>query len=374
MTTITQKNSMKVKITLLLLSIIISLVFVELMLRAVEYFQYVKSSNQEQNEQYNKIYSDERDKDYIFGHKPNANVKLERGHFNFTFISNSEGLRETRDYKELNRSIIFLGDSIIEGASVENHETMDDIFEKHTGITALNFGVGSSNTVHEFHWLKSKYKKSYNTKLIILGFSLSDFSENIFLRYFDPSLGNWKFYKYLSNNTHIKKSNDQKDVINEVNNSTSLWQKIKNIAKISKLARFIYSILHSIRTTDNDLPPLRFDEVDKEQKYYTELYINKIRDFSRKIESEFVVIIFPQKSQLQHQYGTHKRMQDALIPILEKNDIQYIDLYEIIKANYQTRPDLRWFHDDSHPYKEGHRFIGEYLAKQLPQLFPKVFE
>ena len=40
---------------------------------------------------------------------------------------------------------------------------------------------------------------------------------------------------------------------------------------------------------------------------------------------------------------------------LERNEINYIDLYDTLKTNYQERPDIRWFHDDTHPYKEGHR-------------------
>lgn len=363
----TQKHPVKAKAIIFLLSFFISCLLAELMVRGFEYYQYVKLSDRIQYEQYKKIYSDERDKDYMFGHKRNVNVKLKRGAYSFTFITNSEGLREAKDHESLEKSVIFLGDSIVEGASVENHEAMDEIFEKYAGIAALNFGVGSSNTVQEFYWLRSKYKDSYNAKLIILGFCLNDFPQNTYLRYFDPSVGNWSLYKYLDNNVHGGENN-------KAENRGTLWQRVKNIIKQSRLVAFIYNSTRNIKTRKDSPLPFRYDQVSEEEKYYTELYINKILEFSKRIGSEFVVVIFPQESQLRHQYDPHERMQDALIDILDKNKIKYIDLYDLIKVNYLAEPDIRWFHDDTHPYKEGHRLIGEYLARELPKMFPNVFE
>lgn len=371
MKSVAERHPWKTKIILILFGPILFLAVGELAVRALEYYQYVKASNRVIFEQYKRIYSDERDKDYLFGHKQNINVKLEKGNYSFTFITNSEGLRETKDYENIKKSVIFLGDSIVEGSSVENDETMDEVFERQTGITALNFGLGSSNTVQEFYWIESKYKNGYNTKLIILGFCLNDFPQNTYLRYFDPSYGNWQLYKYLSNGEG-EKANDRDK---KAQDRETFCQKVKDAIKMSRFATLFYNSIQNIRTSKrDDLPPFRFDQVNEEQKYFTELYINKIREFSRQIGSEFVVIIFPQESQLRYEYTSHERMQDALIEILERNRIAYIDLYNVLKINYQTRPDVHWFYDDTHPYKEGHRLIGEYLAQELPKTFPGVFE
>ena len=134
----------------------------------------------------------------------------------------------------------------------------------------------------------------------------------------------------------------------------------------------VYTEIKRMQT--RNLPPFRFNQVKEENKYYTELYINKIREFSKGIGSDFIVIIFPNESQLLSKYTTHKRMQDALIQILERNEISYIDLYEFLKRNQQTRHNIRLFFDDTHPNEEGHRLIGEYLAQELPKIFPRVFE
>jgi len=364
-----QKNTFAANLSLIILGSFIAFLLGELIVRAMENYQYVKSENRVQFDQYKKIYSDEREKEYVFGHQANVRVRLEKGYYNFTFITNSEGLREKKDHSFIEKSVIFLGDSIVEGASVENEETMDEIFERITGITSLNFGVGSSNTVHEYYWLKSKYRGYYNTKLIVLGFCLNDFSQNILLRCFDANTGNWKLYKYLDN------SKSYEIRMSFSNHVEKLWENIRNALRRSRLITFIYRALKNFtQSSNNYLPPFRYDQVDEKSKFYTEQYINKIRAFAHNIGAELVVVIFPQESQLTWQYDANMRMQDALIRILKKNKVSCIDLYHVIKKEYLTKPHIRWYHDDTHPYKDGHRLIGEYLAHELPVMFPNLFE
>jgi hypothetical protein len=291
------------------------------------------------------------------------NIKLDNGFHSFTFISNSDGLRETKDYDELGKSIIFLGDSIIEGAPVDNHEVLDEIFENHTGITSLNFGVASSTTVLEYFWLKAKYKNSYNTKLVVLGFCLNDFESNNLVRYFDASLGNWPVDKRL--NQDYGKARRSNSTIDNV------WKKTKSTIKKSRLVTFVYCSISNLLNAGAH--SFTYKRVDGESRYYADIYLNKINKFAEEIGSEFVVVIFPQKAQLLHDYEPGQRMQDALIEILEKNKIKYIDLYDLMREKLINEPEIRWYHDEIHPLKEGHRVIGEYLAQELPAMFPEVF-
>ncbi|MBL7073159.1 MAG: SGNH/GDSL hydrolase family protein [Candidatus Omnitrophica bacterium] len=336
----------------------------ELILWGAEYYEYVKPANRALFDVYRQIYSDERDTEYIFGHNPDVNVLLMRRDSGYTFITNSEGLREKENYEELDKSVIFLGDSIVEGVSVENDETMDAVFENETGITALNFGVGSSNTVQEYLWLKNKYKDGYNTKLIILGFCLNDLFQNSYLRRFVPERSNWALYRYLEDES--------------MGNKANFKLKVKQFVRKSKTFSFLYRVYTEMRRKKADvegLPPYRYDEVSEINKKYTKLYIQKLKSFAESIGSEFVVVIFPREKQLTAEYSdTHRRAQEALIEILEENNVEYIDLYALMKENYIARPDVSWYHDDTHPYKKGHQLIGLYLAERLPEKFPEIFK
>ncbi|MFH1395244.1 MAG: SGNH/GDSL hydrolase family protein [Candidatus Omnitrophota bacterium] len=359
-----EKHSLLSKFVLAGFVCVVSFVFMELLLSAAEYCQYIKPANRILFERYREIYSDERDKEYIFGHNPNVEILLVNGDNKYMFITNSEGLREKKNYDVLDKSVIFLGDSIVEGVSVETDETMDEVFEAETGITALNFGVGSSNTVQEYYWLKNKYKKEYNTKLIILGFCLNDLFQNTYLRAFNPEKSNWALYKYLDNK--------------ECETSLICVPTIKQFLRKSKTISFIYrvySLFCQKKALNEGLPPDRYDEVSSENKVYTELYLKKIKNFAENIGAEFVVVIFPREKQMTAEYDdNNRRAQDALIEILERNNIEYVDLYDLMKEKYFSEPDIKWYHDDTHPYKAGHRLIGEYLAEELPACFPEAFQ
>jgi|GEM_PF-1175468 len=350
--------------------VLIGIIFVmsfgmmELFLWGVEYYHYVKPANRVLFDRYRQVYSDELDKEYVFGHKSNVNVLLVSRDNKYTFITNSEGLREKEEYEELDKSVIFLGDSIVEGVSVDNDETMDAVFEDKTGITALNFGVGSSNTIQEYFWLKSKYRNEYNTKLIILGFCINDLFQNTHLRRFDPERSNWTLYKYLDDESMGK--------------NTNVKLKTKQFLRRSKTLSFLYRVYTELLRKKSDLaglPPDGYSEVSEENKKYTALYIRKLKEFAEKIGSEFVAVIFPREKQLRAEYtDIHRRAQDVLIEILEETGVEYIDLYPLMRENYIARPDIKWYHDNTHPYKRGHQLIGLYLAETLPEKFPKVFK
>lgn len=359
-----KNNSITTVLLLLLFGLSVSFIVGEAVVRALEYYQYVKPSKAIQYNQYKKVYSDERDKDYLFGHKPNLNVRLEKGAYQFSIKTNSERLRESKNYDYIEKSIIFIGDSIVEGASVENNEVLDEVFERTTGITSLNFGLANNNTVQEYYWLKAKYKKAYNTKLIVLGFCLNDFPQNTYLRYFNPYLGNWPLFKRLDDTSLVGYGNDN-----------GLIQIIKGLIFKSELIMFVERSIKELKQKkDKNKPPFRYDQVSEKSRFYTEQYLNKIHDFAGSIGSELIVIIFPKESQLKSQYKSHMKMQKALTEILDKNNIRYIDLFSLMKKAYLSEPDVRWYHDDTHPYKEGHRIIGEYLAQELPGIFPEIFK
>ena len=78
-------------------------------------------------------------------------------------------------------------------------------------------------------------------------------------------------------------------------------------------------------------------------------------------------------SQLKNEKILKNQAQDVLKTILKKNNIDYIDLYEPLHFQYNNNKSIRWYHDDAHPYKEGTKFIAEYLSEKLPDFFPTLF-
>jgi len=298
---------------------------------------------------YKKYYKSVPEKPYRYEHRPNISLIFKKGYYTMRVKTNSEGLREEKDYNYLGKSIIFLGDSIVEGASVDNDQTFESIFERLTGITALNFGVGSSNTRLEYYFLKAKYRTSYNTCHIVLGFCLNDWDQ--LDRCFDENYGNW---------VPCKIDWYQRKFFRREDNESSRT-KVKNVLKKSHFVLFLWRSYRKI--VGGKYKPYSSLMVSKDQICETEEWILKIKKFADNIGACFTVVIFPRVEQFFYEYKPGERQQDVLIKILERHHIDYIDLYDFLKREYKKSPEIFW--DYVHPYVKGHRLIGEYLASHL---------
>lgn len=358
-----QRHPKAATLVLFLIALLLAAAVGEAAVRCVERYQYAKLADRTQFQQYPELYADERGQPYVFGHKPNANVELTENGVSFTVVTNSEGLRETKEYEALDRSVIFLGDSIVEGASVENDEVMDEVFERRTGIPGLNLGVACYNTVHQYYWLKAKHKPAYNTRLVILGFCQNDFWQNGYLHYFDPSVSNWKLHRYL----------DDDCAAGDGLYANRAVQMAGLVLRQSRLVTFTRDALRKI-TKERGKTLVYYDHVNEKASCYTELYVREIERFTREIGAQLVVVIFPRECEVKEECGDQRVIQTALIEILDRNKIPYLDLFDLMRSNYLARPEVQWYHDDTHPYKEGHRVIGEYLAEKLPAMFPTLTE
>ncbi len=364
-------SPVKARIAETLIILVATLLLLEVGLRVVEALQYRVI----QFETYKKIYSDERDKPYLFGLKPNINVKLEKGFYDYTVITNAQGLRETQNFYRIGRSVIFLGDSVVEGSAVENDETMSAVFMRRSGVTTLNFGVGGSNTVQEYFFLREKYRKSYNTKLIVLGFCLNDLNGNRYRRFFDPRTGNWNLYDYLEPDGRISgaslPSEAQVPVTSTQVQSGGVVGATKNFLKKFRVFVVPYELFRSIQAKS------RSDHMDAkvsdEDLMITRVYLEKIRNYAMEIGADFTVVILPYESQLRKTYVPGGRTQDQLIPILKSLNISYVDLHEPMQRAVKAAPAEDWFHDEAHPMKIGHQFIGTFLAEEFSKRYPQIF-
>ena len=113
-------------------------------------------------------------------HKPNFKSKHIRTCFNVKYISNNIGARDNVDYDNSfkKNSIIFLGDSFIEGYGLNHDETITANLEKQTQRKVFN--LGSSQTGPLNYYLTYKefgIKLPHNTVIVGL-LPANDFTDN----------------------------------------------------------------------------------------------------------------------------------------------------------------------------------------------------
>lgn len=114
-------------------------------------------------------------------------------------------------------------------------------------------------------------------------------------------------------------------------------------------------------------------KVSDEDLMITRVYLEKIRNYAMEIGADFTVVILPYESQLRKTYVPGGRTQDQLIPILKSLNISYVDLHEPMQRAVKAAPAEDWFHDEAHPMKIGHQFIGTFLAEEFSKRYPQIF-
>jgi lysophospholipase L1-like esterase len=332
-------------IKILAFNIFLTFGMLEIGLYLLEERQY----SQEKDNGYSNVFRSMPSKSYLFDHHPNIEYLLSSNGLQYTVITNESGLRESMDYDDLEESVIFLGDSIIEGAAVENDETIDHYFESSTGIVSLNFGVSSYNTVQELEYLRDRYKKNYNTKLVILGFCLNDLLQNHFVRSFDSKTSNWRVDRYLSQDNQNINSSSQE--------STSL--NIKSILKKSRTIKTAYNFfMLSFLQNEYFLP-------NNEELQYTEQAITHLQRYVNSLGADLFIVIYPYQHQLRSKSLSKLPPQDLLLPILEKLEINSLNLLHPLRNLFLKDLDLDIYHDNVHPNAKGHEIISQMLINDL---------
>ncbi len=99
-------------------------------------------------------------------HLPNLYARLELGGTYHNLMTNSAGMRSSREYPlqrlEGRKRIVFLGDSYAAGDGVSNGDRFTDLLEKrHPHLDAMNFGLNGSGTDQQllvFETLASHYE------------------------------------------------------------------------------------------------------------------------------------------------------------------------------------------------------------------------
>ncbi len=120
-------------------------------------------------------------------HKVNESVRHQSTCFDVKYHSNSLGARDAeRDLRSRERRFAFIGDSFIEGFGVDKSKRLSAIFEKETGIEALNFAAAGDFGPVQYYIINNKLVSKFDHTDVVIGFLPSnDFIDN------DPSDQAW---------------------------------------------------------------------------------------------------------------------------------------------------------------------------------------
>jgi hypothetical protein len=306
--------------------------------------------------------------------KPNTFYKLSKS-FNggyFNFCTDNNGFRsKCLVENDKNFDIGFMGDSFVEGISLDYEDSFVGIFEKQVNKKVANLGTVSYSTSIYLSKINYLLNNEYHFKEIILFIDVSDLYDDSVYYLLDENLlikenysitkknrfrrflrMNFKLINYffyvLNKKKDLNQNLDNNDfILGSYGNLKSSW----TYSKEDVIEDFTYSI--------NDAKKKQMENIDKLYKLLKE----------KNIELSIAVYPWPQTLQFDNEKSTYVKMWQEFCNNKCKNFINYFPIFfkEIKKSNFMDVYKKYYWWNDVHFNKEGNRLIANELIKYYKQ-------
>jgi len=311
-------------------------------------------------------------KDDLVGyiHKPNVKINQATDEWDIIIQSNSDGLRNNRDYEKGQHKniirILGLGDSFTWGEGVNIQDTYLKVLEKK--LNSKNFGgdikyevinaaFGGWGIGQEFLYLKSRGYE-YEPDLIILGFIADDIFRNI--KYYDKifSPTEVKIPKIIIEKPKHKLLIRIKDYLLA---NTRLYPFLSSrISQISWLNDYIYYI--GLREKGNVNDSIRDKKFINQSIEMGKNIFLKIKNYCDEKKIKLIVVIIPsdvEKTMITN--DTLGKINKIIIKFLLEKDTHVVNLTNAFSNSSKQLYFLR----DRHPNSNGHRIIASGIYMYL---------
>ncbi|MGD2085916.1 MAG: SGNH/GDSL hydrolase family protein [Candidatus Aminicenantes bacterium] len=330
-------------IAVIFLSVLFTLLGLELLLRVVDPFR--SHPGKKVFSAVTKLYKLSNNKNLVYELRPNSDLKLEKRGVEIKI--NAFGFRDKNYHlnKGDKKRIIFIGDSLTYGWSINLHETYHKQLEemlhaKDYNTDVMGMGIVGYNTVQEYHLIKEKGVK-FNPDIIVLQMCCNDFRRTLGIKK-EKKGKNYCLIPY-------------RDVAIPYVLAKSSFTRF--LMRCSHLYKFINLKLEQLIKKWNKNYTVKEYFLMGEEKSFR--YLKKIKKFLDEEGIKFCAVIFPnRKTREKYSYASlHKRIGN----VLTNMHVPYIDLYREFNI---TGPGDIWA-DKSHPNGKGNRIAADTLLDFL---------
>ena len=365
---------------LLILSIVLSLSFIEIFLSSLKSYQLDLKRYENKNILYNhiqkknlsfdkrtlfEVYRDYKGKENYFPKVP-PSIQFE-SLLTFGNVSNSQiiacnetgkytiwksdryGFRNTDDlWEEKNLDIILFGDSFTNGSCVESDENISGNLIKNYSKKIINFGISGSGPLDQYAILK-EYTKNLNAKyLIIIFYEGNDYRSLNLSKNMQPIL-----YKYLekdefSQSLILKQKTIDENLKNLINQKEI--EAAKNEHKKDELKENIFDYLtfsnfykfYNLRNLASDIIISKFETVAELRLFSNNnvknktfsIIIDKLKEYGKSKNSELIFVYMPSVERYGKEYNkiSNTRLNKldyiykSITEIFKNKNVRYIDL------------------------------------------------
>ena len=330
-------------ITVIFLSVLFTLLVLELLLRVVYQFRF--HPRKRGFHAITTLYKLSENKDLVYEMCPNAELKLEESGIELKI--NGFGFRD-KNYnlnKGDKKRVIFVGDSLTYGWFINLHETYHKQLEellhsKNNDVDVMGMGVVGYNTVQEYHLIKEKVLK-FNPDIIVLQICANDFHRTLGIK--KETKG--EYYLLIP----------YRDVaIPYVLARNSITHFLMRCSHLYKFINLKLELL--IRKWSKNYTAKDYFLMGEEKSFR---YLKKIKNLLDEQGIKFCAVIFPNKKtrKTYRHASLHKRIGSVLTNL----HVPYIDLYREFSI---TGPADIWV-DTNHPNGKGNLIAAEALLDFL---------
>ena len=312
----------------------------------------------------------------IYHHTLKENIKYYKApSFNkyYTLCTDNHGFKYKCGAKRnKNFDIAFLGDSFVEGVSLDYEKTFVGIFEKKTNLSVANLGVTSYAPNIYLSKMKYLLANNYKFKHLIVFIDISDlYDDNTFYKLNDDfsvseknakqkNLKRRKFLRYNFPITNyymfvIKMNSRLNKEVPPLNSKEPIFNK-----RAARKAKWTYQNSDNIEGYDESISKTQSEMIDN---------MSKLFDLLKKNDIKLSLAVYPWPQQLQNNdfNSKHIQMWKEFCEKKCENFINYFPFFfdEMKKSSFIEIFRKYYFWNDVHFNEEGNKTIANRLIKDL---------
>ena len=293
------------------------------------------------------------------------------------YFSDRYGFRNNDEFwDKKNIDIILLGDSLAQGACVDDKDTIHEKIIKYTNQTFLNLGYQGHGPLMQLASLKEYGAKKKPSKIIWFYSETNDI-DNLIYEY------EWEiFKKYLFDDNHTQDLiNNQSniDLIHEKavnfiyanaetgdrqykkNRSHNFFKELKSILKIYHVRQFIsFFIPRKYSLINEYYSPLKTFEI-------YEQIIDKAVEISSSWGGEIYFVYYPHATRYFGNivYPYPLRKYEHMLNMINDKKIKLIDLKKEVFEKHPDKHSLYPLRMSGHPNERGYDLVAKYISKKI---------
>ena len=338
-------------------------------------------------------------KNYNYTFKKQAQFTSQYDGNIYQIFTNDLGFRDdsTQPLDRDKEYSILIGDSFIEGVGLDYKDTIVGILNKklaNNKFKFLNAGVASYSSYIYLRKIEDIIKNNSDLKVkkVIVFLDKSDVSDDekylnkpaffkntkgkfINQRKEDflgdlKELSLWRFYtKQTISGKIIKLGTDQiENFLSNIKKRSFISKKLnKSFFEVTEIEiKAIKSINNKPHIRNWYLGPTWEERTKKNIKFSVE-NLNKLKDFLRKKNIDFLVVLYPWSFEIDNEEIREKYLE-FIIPLLNENKINNLSVYEgFLKGNIYESIGKNYLYNDIHFNKNGNQVIVNELLRKINQ-------